>query len=100
MYNCMRALEDRFSSRTSYAQRQQLEAKRQKVSALLDKEGRKNLLRLVDAHTLAKEEMILPSFTAGFRLAWRIAMEFSTDSNYSYAQEQAIRFREGADPDV
>ena len=62
MYDYMRALEDRFNSRPSYEQRQQLEAKRQEVSALLDKAGRKKLLQLVDAHTLAKEEMALTSF--------------------------------------
>ena len=57
MYDYMRALEDRFNSKPSYEQRQQLEAKHQEVSALLDKEGRKKLLQLVDAHTLAQEEM-------------------------------------------
>ena len=85
MYNYMRALEDRFNSRPSYEQRQQLEAKRQEVSALLDKEGRKKLLQLADAHTLAKEEMALTSFIAGFHLAWGIATELSTNK--------------GADPD-
>lgn len=99
MYDYMRALEDRFNSKPSQAQRQQLIAMRQEVSALLDKEGRKKLLRLVDAHTLAKEEMALTSFIAGFRLAWGIVTELSTGSSYSYEQEQATRFQEGADPD-
>ena len=84
MYDYMRALEERFNSKPSYEQRQQLIAMRQKVSALLDKEGRKKLLQLVDAHTLAKEEMALTSFIAGFRLAWRIATELNTDNSYSY----------------
>lgn len=48
---------------------------------------------------MAQEEMALTSFIAGFRLAWGIAAELSTDSNYSYDQEQAARFQEGADPD-
>ena len=99
MYDYMRALEDRFNSKPSQAQRQQLIAMRQEVSALLDKQGKKRLLRLVDAHTMAQEEMALTSFIAGFRLAWGIAAELSTDSNYSYDQEQAARFQEGADPD-
>ena len=99
MYDYMRALEERFNSKPSQAQRQQLIAMRQEVSALLDKEGRKKLLRLVDAHTLAKEEMALTSFIAGFRLAWGIVTELSTGSSYSYEQEQATRFQEGADPD-
>ena len=85
MYDYMRALEDRFNSRPSYEQRQQLEAKRQEVSALLDKQGKKRLLRLVDAHTMAQEEMALTSFIAGFHLAWGIATELSTNK--------------GADPD-
>ncbi|MDE7004640.1 MAG: hypothetical protein K2P08_09415 [Oscillospiraceae bacterium] len=72
MYDCMRALEARFNSEPNYAQRQQLEAMRQEIAALLDKEGRKKLLRLVDAHTAMQEEITLSSFIAGFRLAWGI----------------------------
>ena len=99
MYDYMRALEDRFNSKPSQAQRQQLIAMRQEVSALLDKQGKKRLLRLVDAHTMAQEEMALTSFIAGFRLAWGIVTELSTDSSYFCEQEQAARFREGVDPD-
>ncbi len=89
MYDYMRALEDRFSPKNNYAeQRQELEAKRQAVSALLDKQGRKKLLRLEDDHTAAQEEMALSSFIAGFRLAWGIATELGADGKYSYEQEQ------------
>lgn len=88
MYDYMRALEDRFNPKQSYEQRQELEAKRQEVSALLDKQGKKKLLRLVDAHTMAQEKMALASFTAGFRLAWGIAMELGTNGSYSYEREQ------------
>ena len=99
MYNYMRALEDRFAPRPNRKQRRKLEAKRQKVSALLDKEGKKKLLRLVDAHTMAQEEIALESFIAGFHLAWGIVAELSVDGNYSYEQEQLACFQEGADPD-
>lgn len=89
MYDYMRALEDRFAPPLmSREQRQELEAMRQMVSALLDKQGRKKLLRLVDAHTAAQEETALNSFVAGFRLAWGIAMELGADGKYSYEQEQ------------
>ena len=89
MYDYMRALEDRFTPDIGNVERrQELEAKRQAVSALLDKQGRKKLLRLVDAHTAAQEEMALSSFIAGFRLAWGIAMELGADGKYSYEQEQ------------
>ena len=89
MYDYMRALEDRFTPEAGNTKRrQELEAKRQAVSALLDKQGRKKLLRLVDAHTAAQEEMALSSFIAGFRLAWGIAMELGADGKYSYEQEQ------------
>ncbi len=40
MYDYMRALEDRFNSKPSQAQRQQLETMRHEVSVQLDKEGR------------------------------------------------------------
>lgn len=43
--------------------------------------------------------MALTSFIAGFRLAWGIVTELSTDSSYFCEQEQAARFREGVDPD-
>ena len=89
MYDYMRALEDRFTSEAGKAERrQELEAKRQAVSALLDKQGKKKLLRLVDAHTAMQEEMALSSFIAGFRLAWGIATELGADGKYSYEQEQ------------
>lgn len=88
MYNYMRALEDQFAPRPNRKQRRKLEAKRQEVSALLDKEGKKKLLRLVDAHTMAQEEIALNSFVAGFRLAWGIAMELEADGSYSYQQER------------
>lgn len=98
MYNYMRALEDRFTPQPNHKQRQELEVKRQEVSILLDKQGRKKLLRLVDAHTMAQEEMALESFIAGFRLAWGIATELSVDGSYSYEQEQLTCFRERGEP--
>ena len=94
MYDYMRALEDRFSPELqNVEQRQELEAKRQAVSALLDKQGRKKLLQLVDAHTAAQEEMALSSFIAGFRLAWGIAMELGAEGGYSYEQERINRLK-------
>ena len=68
MYDYMRALEDRFAPRPNRKQRRKLEAKRQGVSALLDKEGKKKLLRLVDAHTMAQEEIALRALSLAF--AW------------------------------
>ena len=89
MYDYMRALEDRFTPDIGNVERrQELEAKRQAVAALLDKQGKKKLLRLVDAHTAMQEEMVLSSFIDGFRLAWGIAMELGADGKYSYEQEQ------------
>lgn len=98
MYNYMRALEDRFTPKLNDKQRRDLEAKRQEVATLLDKQGRRKLLRLVDAHTMALEEMALESFIAGFRLAWGIATELNANGSHSYVQEQILRFQEGADP--
>ena len=98
MYKYMRALEGRFTPKPSHERRQELEAKRQEVAALLDKQGRKKLLRLVDAHTMAQEEMALESFIAGFRLAWGIATELSINGSYSDEQEQLTCFRERGDP--
>ena len=89
MYDYMRALEDRFTPEVRNADRcQELETHRQAVAALLNKQGRNKLLRLVDAHTAVQEEMALNSFIAGFRLAWGIATELGADGKYSYEQEQ------------
>lgn len=98
MYNYMRALEDRFTPKPNHKQRQELEAKRQEVATLLDKQGRKKLRRLVDAHTMAQEEMALESFIAGFRLAWGIATELSVSGSNSYEQEQLTCLRERSEP--
>ena len=103
MYDYMRALEDRFNPKPSQKQRQQLEAMRQEIAALLDKEGRKKLLRLVDAHTMAQEEIALISFTTGFRLALGIAMELTADGRYSYEREweeinRRKNYGEGVEP--
>lgn len=87
IYNYMRALEARFAPRPNRKQRRKLEAKRQEVSALLDKEGKKKLLRLVDAHTMTQEEIALSSFVAGFRPAWGIAMELGAEGSCSYKRE-------------
>lgn len=102
MYNYMKALEDRFAPKPNHKRRQELETKRQEVAALLDKQGRKKLLRPVDAHTMAQEEIALASFSAGSRLAWGIAMELEVDGSYSYEwkQEEINRRKncgEGAD---
>ena len=98
MYNYMRALEDRFTPKLNDKQRRDLEAKRQEVATLLDKQGRKKLLQLVDAHTMAQEEIALGSFIAGFRLAWGIATELSINGSYSYEQEQLTCIRERGEP--
>ena len=84
----MWALVYRYNHTPSYEKRQQLEVKRQEVAVLLDKPGRKKLLRLVDAHTIAQEEAALNGFIAGFRLAWGIAIELGADGSYSYEREQ------------
>ena len=88
MYDYMRALEDRFVPKPNHRRRQELETKRQEVSALLDKQGKKKLLRLVDTHTMVQEEIALAGFIAGFRLAWGSAMELGADGSYSYEREQ------------
>ena len=88
MYDYMRVLEASCVPKPNHRRRQELETKRQEVSVLLDKQGKKKLLRLVDAHTAAQEEMVLASFVAGFRLAWGIAMELGADGSYSYEREQ------------
>ena len=54
----------------------------------MDAEGRKKLLRLLDAQNALLAESTLMSFTAGFKLAWGMAKELEADGLYSFEREE------------
>ena len=98
MYDYMQALQDKFFSEGIYAeQRQEIETIRCKLSHTLNKQRRKQLLQLVDAESQLRDDMILDSFIAGFRLACGICNELGKGNWYSYVKDEEQRLREAFD---
>ncbi len=89
MYEYLRALKERFSPEVKKGPLiQEIEASRQTLACRLDRQGRKELLRLLDAQDALRYETALDSFVAGFRLAKGIEAELGAVEPYSYAREQ------------
>lgn len=87
MYDYMRALKNRFYHAPQTEWNDQIQTLRHKLASRMDKQGRKYLLRLLDAESLLQEEISLASFVAGFRLATGIARELSLEEPYSFIKE-------------
>ncbi len=89
MYEYLRALRDRFppAERTEKLI-QEVETHRQTLAYRLDKQGRKELLHLIDAQSALQDEVALYNFVAGFRLAKGIESELQSQEPYSYTREQ------------
>lgn len=84
-YNYMRTLWKRVYVRT--AADTASDALHHALSERLDKDSRKQLLRLVDSKNMYTEIVSLESFIAGFRLAVGIAAELS-DKWFDYNKEE------------
>ena len=84
-YNYMRALWTRFYVRTAVDTMS--DTLHHTLSERLDKDNRKQLLRLVDSKNMYTELISLESFIAGFRLAVGIAAELS-GAWYDYNKEE------------
>lgn len=84
-YNYMRALWNRFYVRT--AADTASDVLHHTLSERLDKDNRKQLLRLVDSKNMYTEIVSLESFIAGFRLAVGITSELS-GAWYDYNKEE------------
>lgn len=98
MYDYMQALREKFFSDDIYAERrQEIETMRCKLSHTLNKQRRKPLLQLVDAESQLRDDMILDSFIAGFRLACGIGSELGKDNWYSYVKDEEQRLRKAFD---
>ena len=98
MYDYMQALREKFFSDNAYTeQRQEIEIIRCKLSHTLDKQRRKQLLQLVDAESQLRDDMILGSFIAGFRLACGICSELGRSNWHSYVENEEQRLSEEFD---
>lgn len=92
MNDYMQALHQRFFQEPKYADvRDEIEGLRQELWETLTKPERRNLLQLVDAQNLLREETSLASFMAGFKLAWGLAQELEADGLYSFEDEEEDR---------
>ena len=101
MNDYMTALHQRFYQEPDFSElEEEIEEARQEVRDCLDKMQRRNLMQLVDAQNLLREETSLASFTAGFKLAWGIAKELEADGLYSFPKEEEQRARESAGREV
>ena len=64
---------------------------RQEVWDCLDQAQRRKLIHLVDTQNLLREETSLASFTAGFKLAWRLSKDLEADGLYCFEEEETER---------
>jgi hypothetical protein len=57
----------------------------------MTKDDRRKLLKMTDLEIELRDDASLASFVAGFRLAWGIMAELSTEPPYSFADEEEQR---------
>ena len=92
MYDYMRSLQRHFETKPDYIQDLKAEVNQthKELSARLEKEDRRLLLKLVDLEDALRGESTLHSFTSGFRLACGINRELS-EEQYSFEREEEER---------
>ena len=91
MYDYMKALQERFDEKQLEHLVYAVQSAREGLRDGIDAEGRRKLLRLLDAQNALLVEAKLMSFTAGFKLAWGMAGELGAP--YSYAPMRNKRRR-------
>lgn len=78
MNETLKALYHSFYTRPEVpAAEAEAEAARHALGELLDKQGRRLVLRIIDAKDEIADARSLDSFICGFRLAWRLAIELN-----------------------
>ena len=87
MYDYMKALQERFDEKQPEHLVYAVQSAREGLRDGIDAEGRRKLLRLLDAQNTLLVDSTLMSFTAGFKLAWGIATELEADGLYSFEKE-------------
>ena len=87
MYEYMRGLQRQFFKEPDFPElRQEINEIHQALTEGKAKPERRKLLKLE-----LRDEISLASFAAGFRLAWGIIAELSTEPPYSFAEEEERR---------
>ena len=91
MYDYMKALPPRPAPPPPPAPATQIKSAHEELRRDMHAEGRKKLLRLLDAQNTLLVESKLMSFTAGFKLAAGIAGELGTPYSFDADEEQKAR---------
>ena len=93
MYDYMKSLQQQFESKPEYIQNLKTEVNQthKELSARLEKEDRRLLLKLVDLEDALRCEATLHSFVSGYRLACGIHYELSAEPMYSFDKEEEER---------
>ena len=92
MYEYMRGLQRQFFKEPDFSELwQELHDLHREMTENKPKDERRKLLKLVDLEAELRDEISLASFAAGFRLAWGIIAELSTEPPYSFAEEEERR---------
>ena len=96
MYDYMKSLQRQFESKPEYIQdiKTEVNQTHKELSARLEKEDRRLLLKLVDLEDALRCEATLHSFTSGFRLACGIHRELSAEPIYSFDREEEERSKQ------
>ena len=90
MYDYMKSLQQQFESKPEYIQDLKTEVNQthKELSARLEKEDRRLLLKLVDLEDALRCEATLHSFVSGYRLACGVHYELSAEPMYSFDREE------------
>ena len=93
MYEHMRGLQKQFEPKPEFFQNLAADIHRihRQLSARLEKEDRKLLLKLVDLEDLLHSEATLHSFVSGYRLARDIERELAEDPMYAFEKDEDLR---------
>ena len=96
MYDYMKSLQQQFESKPEYIQDLKTEVNQthKELSARLETEDRRLLLKLVDLEDALRCETTLHSFVSGYRLACGIHYELSAEPMYSFDREEEERSRQ------
>ena len=88
MLDYMQALQERFVGECGRERHQEIHTLRKEISQGLNKEDRRELLRLVDLEAALRENYALENFQAGFKLAWGLCQELGKPYDYRKELEQ------------
>jgi len=93
MYDYMRTLQKQYEPQPEFFQNLDGDIRQihKQLSARLEPEDRKLLLKLIDMEDLLHSEARLHSFISGCRLACAIHLELAEDPMYAFEKDEELR---------